>query len=464
MNEDSDAAPARADETDPQQSSEPSGSTEIERALGQLAPPGASVSTLAVRADDSAVVAALNPDRAVAPASNTKLFTAALALDHLGPDDRFETTFSPRGEIEDRALDGDLVLLGTGAPDLAPTDLSALADGVADRVARVEGDLILDASRFEGPQLGPGRVWTDERHAYGARSSALALSGNIVAVTVEGADGDVSVSVDPRTDVIEVDVDVTLDPEVPGDAEDGDALDIYRDSERERVRAEGRIPPGTSKTVEVPVGSPVCHCGLAAREALAAAGVDVRGVVRIANRPPETGSDLAAVESAPVRDLVRTMNRNSDNFVADTLAREIAMTATGEGSWEAWSETVADQLATFGLETVRLRDGSGLSRYNLVPARGIVALLEWTTERPWADAFFGSLPSPGEGTLADRLDGVPVVAKTGTLSGVRALSGRIGDGDDAILFAILVDGLTVDEGTVRDRQDDVVRALATSRG
>jgi D-alanyl-D-alanine carboxypeptidase/D-alanyl-D-alanine-endopeptidase (penicillin-binding protein 4) len=97
-----------------------------------------------------------------------------------------------------------------------------------------------------------------------------------------------------------------------------------------------------------------------------------------------------------------------------------------------------------------------------VPARGVVALLEWVGDRPWTDVFYGSLPRPGEATLADRLDGVTVAAKTGTLTGVRALSGRVGNGREAIRFAALVGGLAVNEKSVRDRQDDLVRELAAS--
>lgn len=470
----------------------------IERALERLAPPGASVSAFAVRATDGAVVAASDPDRSIAPASNAKLFTAALALDELGPDYRFETAVATRGRIADRVLDDDLVLRGSGAPDLAPDDLATLADGVADHVDRVVGDLVCDVTRFAGPQLGPGRVWSDERHAYGARSSALALSGNVVDVTVAATDEDVTVSVAPETAIVEIDPAVTpavsdrasVDEAPPTAedaddsgaaeqdrdrdhdqhreqdqdeqaAEDGGDLHVRTDSGEGRIRVEGTLPPGAERTVTVPVTRPVRHCGLATRDALAAAGVQVAGEVRVVDdRTLETGAPLAAVESAPLRDLVRAMNVDSDNFVADQLARSVAAAVAGEGSWDGWEETVGDHLDSLGVETVRVRDGSGLSRYDRMPARAVVALLEWSAGRPWRDAFFDSLPGPGEGTLSDRLDGVPVVAKTGTLTGVRALSGRVASGDGDVLFSVLVGGLTVLADEVRGRQDAFVRALA----
>jgi len=434
----------------------PSETRAIERTVRRLAPPGASVSALAVTAD-GAVVASRNPGRAVAPASNTKLLTAALALDQLGPGDRFRTALSARGTIDERVLDGDLVLRGTGAPDVTLEALAGLAESVAERVDRVTGNLVCDCSRFAGPQRGPGRVWTDEYHAYGARSSALALAGNVVSVTVSTAEGNLSVSVDPRTEAVDVGVDVTVDPTEEGSDDDG--IDVRPGPSHGEMRVTGRMPPDDEQVVRVPVGTPVRHCGLAARETLSAAGVDVTGGVRVADGSPETGRDLGVIESAPVRELVGTMNVESNNFVADQLARTVAATAAGEGSWTAWRETVADHLAARGVETARIDDGSGLSRYNRIPANGIVALLKWATDRPWSADFFASLPSPGEGTLADRLDGLPVVAKTGTLTGARALSGRVDRGDTSILFSVLVGDITVGEDDVRDRQDAFVRAL-----
>lgn len=433
----------------------------IERALERLPPPGARISALAVRQADGAVVAAADPDRVVPPASNTKLIAAALALDRLGPDHRFETALATRGRVDDGVLDGDLVLRGTGAPDVTVDALADLAEAAAGVLDRVEGDLIADVTEFAGPQRGPGRVWSDERHDYGARSSALALAGNVVEITVTGADE--SVSVAPDTDCVDVAVDVTIAPDDHRSDDDGADLSARHDRGTGRIHVAGTVPPGETGTITVPVATPVRHCGLAARDALSGVGVEVAGDVSIVHEGPvETDERLGVVSSAPVGELVGALNVDSDNFVAEQLARATAAAVAGEGSWDAWADLVADHLGDLGVETVGVRDGSGLSRYNRLPARAIVALLEWAGGRSWAGAFFDSLPGPGEGTLADRLSRVPVVAKTGTLTGTRALSGRVGEGDDAILFSCLVGGITTDDVDVRGRQDEFVRALAAA--
>jgi D-alanyl-D-alanine carboxypeptidase/D-alanyl-D-alanine-endopeptidase (penicillin-binding protein 4) len=349
MTDDRTADSSRVDAAaSPRSNAETAGSPGIERALGRLVPPGASASVLAVRADDGAVVAALDPDRAVTPASNTKLITAALALEHLGPDRRLETAFAARGRIEDGVLDGDLVVRGTGAPGVDRADIRTLADAAAARIDRLEGDLLLDTSRFEGPRFGPGRVWTDARHAYGAPSSALALEGNVVSVTVRASE-EVVAAVDPGMDAVAVDVAARVDPAAAEPDGDDRDLDVYTDP------CSG--PPDAEATVEVPVADPIRHFGAAAGEALSAAGVDVAGSVRIADGPVGTDQQLAAVESASVAGLVRSMNVDSDNVVADSLARSVATTVTGEGSWAAW--VVDDRLSSLGVWTASTRDASG---------------------------------------------------------------------------------------------------------
>jgi len=438
---------------------------------GKVSPPGATASVLAVRARDGSVLVASDPDRCVAPASNTKLVTAALALERLGPEHRFATEYRTASPPADGVVDGDLVVRGAGAPDLTTGDLRGLAGAVAGDVDAVTGDLVCERAPFSGPQIGPGRVWSDQRHAYSPRSSALGLAGNVVTVTV-AADGDgVTTTVEPETSAVEVHTDVTV-ARVDPDGSSGKTTDVGEEIEARTghddgvVRVTGRLSPGTTRDVSAPVRSPVRHCGLAARKALTAAGVTLEGTVRVVDGPTPGGEcvRIAAVESAPLRELVRRMNVDSDNFVADQLARAVGLSATGEGSWDAWTETVAALFGDRGIETGRIRDGSGLSRYNRASARSLVELLSWAADRPWSEAFFGSLPGPGEGTLVDRLEGIPVVAKTGTLTGTRALSGRVGAGESAVYFAVLVDDLTVDAGTVRDRQERFVRALAELAG
>ncbi|WP_231185422.1 D-alanyl-D-alanine carboxypeptidase/D-alanyl-D-alanine-endopeptidase [Haladaptatus sp. DYF46] len=386
------------------------------------------------------VLASRNPDVPLPPASNTKLLTAALALHHLGPDYRFETRVSRAGDS--------LVLSGRGNPSLSPTDLSQLAESVRD--AGIDGvtDIVAETGSFDGQTRGPGWVWEDGRHGYGAKSTALALSGNTVSVTVSGTD----VEVTPDTDAVE------LHTEFDETAEE---LRVFRDCPGNVIRVDGK-PSEEAQTEPVPVGDPVRHCLLAFRDALEGAGIDHDGGFRVEDEsePDET---VATVKSLPVAELVREMNVPSDNFLAEQLARTIAREVRGDGSWNAWESVVGDFLNARDAGRVRIRDGSGLSRYNLISARGLVRTLEWVAEQPWSETFFDSLPASGEGTLAERFADVPGVrAKTGTLTGSRTLSGIVHKEDENdVVFSVLLGGLVgEDEERARKRIDAFVSELA----
>ncbi|UPW02101.1 D-alanyl-D-alanine carboxypeptidase/D-alanyl-D-alanine-endopeptidase [Halorussus gelatinilyticus] len=457
---------------------------------------GASVGVLAVaRADGESVaagdglasddgggeaLASLDPDRALAPASNTKLVTSALALEALGPGYAFETRVEGRGEREGNRLAGDLLVRGSGAPDLDGEDLRALADAVAAEVGAVAGDLLLDGTHFSGGRYGPGWTVGDRRYAYGAPSSALALAGNAVEVRISDPEesGNFRVSVVPDSPEIAVETDLRA-VEAGGESEDGEAdasdgngdLRVVTDPDEGTIRVEGALPPGADRTERAPVVRPERHFGLALLDALESAGVSVEGEVRAVESADSTATDrddvhaeeafACAVESAPVADLLRSMNVPSDNFVAEQLARTVAAECDGEGSWAAWESIATDFLEECGAAACRLRDGSGLSRYNLVTARGMVGLLARADDAPWADAFFDSLPAPGEGTLSSRLDGADGLrAKTGTLTATCALSGVVRRDDDPdAFFSVVYGGLTVEADEARRRQDEFVRGL-----
>lgn len=460
----------------------------VDDATAALRPPGTSVSVLAV-SRDGRVLATASSNRCLPPASNAKLVTAGLALDHLGPDYRFETRLVADGAVANQELRGNLVLVGSGAPDFDTEDVAMLADGVADRLDRIAGDLVLDGSGFSGPQLGPGWSWGDEQHGYGARSSAVALERNRVTATLDvdsidenptETDGSSWISVAPRSDALAVDVALDRGDEATLDARtDHDtgvisvsgtvsAADQAADGTTENDRIETNPEEHDSATTEAPsatapVVMPERHCGSVLKRALADRGVTIDGRVRMTDEPQSLdNSFVITVRSAPVGDLVREMNVPSDNFVAAQLARTVAaeVGAESEASWDAWHDVVNDHLALLGARRDCLRDGSGLSRYDRLSARTLVTHLQWAADRPWVDCFFDSLPSSDEGTLTSRLNGVDVRAKTGTLTGTRALSGVVGrEGATDVLFCVLQYGLTDnDEG--RDHQDRFVRALA----
>jgi D-alanyl-D-alanine carboxypeptidase/D-alanyl-D-alanine-endopeptidase (penicillin-binding protein 4) len=183
-------------------------------------------------------------------------------------------------------------------------------------------------------------------------------------------------------------------------------------------------------------------------------------------RTPSTATVLASVDSPPMERLIRLTNKPSDNFFAETLLKDLALQASGKGTTRRGARIAARFARAVG-SRVQLADGSGLSRADRASPYRVVRLLRAMAARADFDAFYGSLSRAGrDGTLVHRLRRGPAHgrcrAKTGTLTGVSALSGycRARSGD-LYVFSILMNGVSVTPA--RRLQDAMAEAVAGVR-
>jgi D-alanyl-D-alanine carboxypeptidase/D-alanyl-D-alanine-endopeptidase (penicillin-binding protein 4) len=214
----------------------------------------------------------------------------------------------------------------------------------------------------------------------------------------------------------------------------------------------------------------------AANPALAAASLFRRALederVQVAGRSrsgvlTSVGLPLARDVSEPLAEIVRFMGRESDNFTAEVLVKQLGAAYAEAGTTAAGVRVVRAALADAGvpLAGVRLADGSGLSRLDRLTASAVVALLEaGLASTDVSDAFLQSLAVAGvDGTLEDRLESRPargqVIAKTGTTSTASSLSGFV---RDRYVFAILQNGRPISSYWARIAQDRFATALAAS--
>jgi D-alanyl-D-alanine carboxypeptidase/D-alanyl-D-alanine-endopeptidase (penicillin-binding protein 4) len=171
--------------------------------------------------------------------------------------------------------------------------------------------------------------------------------------------------------------------------------------------------------------------------------------------------------SEPLATIVREMNRESDNFVAEMLLKLLGATLGARGSTAGGAAFVGQELAAAGVPTTgaHIVDGSGLSRLDRLSARTLVTLLLAADRDPTIrEPFLASLSVAGvSGTLRDRLSRRPargqVIAKTGTTSQASALAGFV---RRRYVFAILQNGSPVDYWSARQTQDRFVSVLARS--
>ena len=212
--------------------------------------------------------------------------------------------------------------------------------------------------------------------------------------------------------------------------------------------------------------TPALAAGSLLRESLEAAGVSVSGLTR-RGVLTTSGLPLARDLSEPLGDVVRFMGRESDNYTAEILVKQLGATYAGTGSTAAGARVIRGALSEAGvpLAGVRLADGSGLSGLDRLTAAAVVALLEaGLAEGELRDAFLQSLAVAGvNGTLEDRMEKQPargqVIAKTGTTRTASALSGFV---RDRYVFAVIQNGRPISTHWARVAQDRFATVLAAS--
>ena len=209
------------------------------------------------------------------------------------------------------------------------------------------------------------------------------------------------------------------------------------------------------------IKNPEWRAARALTKRLRALGVAVSGSPR-AGAPVSGLSPVANVRSVPVIQMLRFMNRQSSNFFAEMYIKRLAVEAYGApGSIAAGARAIEAWAARQGV-VLEANDGSGLSYSNRIAPGGMARLISYAEGRPWGQTLRNSLAGAGEGTLEERLGGVRVRAKTGTLDYISALSGWVWlrQTKSWAEFSIMSSGML--KSTAAPIEDAIVRELTRS--
>ncbi|MEU6073368.1 D-alanyl-D-alanine carboxypeptidase/D-alanyl-D-alanine-endopeptidase [Micromonospora sp. NPDC047074] len=437
---------------------------------------GAQVSVVVKDASTGATVYHRNGERRLVPASNTKLLTSAAALELLGPGHRFSTEVRTGGTRRAGLVSGDLYLRGGGDPTMLAADYDALAAQVAAAGVRVvTGNLVADDTRYDSTRLGPDWTWDDEPYYYAAQVSALTVApdtdydaGTVIVQAAPGA----SVGARPVVSTAPATGYLKIDNRAETVAGGQTSISFERRHGSNTVVVTGQIALGAASTSDwVSVWEPTGYAADVFRSALRRHGVRVLGRTVLGRATPEGTAEVARHRSMPLAELMVPFLKLSNNGHAEVLTKEIGRVLAGSGTWSAGLAEISGYVADAGMDTgtLRQRDGSGLSRRNLIPADEFVDLLTAVRAEPWFDTWYAALPIAGDaerfvgGTLRSRMRGTPaagnVHAKTGSLTGVSGLSGYVTDADGRLLaFSILLNNYLA--SSVKNLEDQIAIALA----
>lgn len=431
---------------------------------------------------------ARNAARSFMPASVTKLFTTAAALDQLGPDYRYVTRFYADGIQTGDTLAGNLLVRGagdpsTGVPGPEWMDLfHAFADSLlALGIREVRGDLIGDDDIFDDIPLGADWSWEDLSYGYAAQISGLTFYDAVVDLhthpTAPGARGRLTITPESG-DYLSIDNQTRTRP--PGQ----ELIEGHtRTPGSNRILVSSQVPVGRTDRETITVHNPTLYFVHALNAVLASRNIHVHGQlldVDDLNMPPDySGSRrIASHTSAPLSDLAAVVNKESHNLYAEHLLKTLGRERPAEteddlepGSAamgvEAGMRTFSDAQINTG--RLQLVDGSGLSRKNLVTPAMTIALLRYMALHPDSEirtAFLTSLAVGGQdGTLETRFpQGTPgygrVHAKTGTLGNVSSLAGYLTPNHGPRLaFVIFANHFQGEHAPIRTLQDSFIHQL-----
>jgi D-alanyl-D-alanine carboxypeptidase/D-alanyl-D-alanine-endopeptidase (penicillin-binding protein 4) len=422
------------------------------------ADPGASVGIEAFSIKEGEYLCKRGENLRLIPASNTKLFVAAAALNLLGPDYSFETQIFTNGPLHNGKLQGDCYLVGGGDPTLESKDLDGMILQLSNKgIEAIEGDLVLDLEEFDDEVLGQGWMAGEEPAFWNAPLSALTVQHNCVEIKV----GPIGTSLNPKIDYLRIDNQCLIGKET--------IIEIKRQiSDCTTVfTLQGSIAAEEEeKTFLMPIPDPPSFAADLLKMFLQKNRITLFGQVRI-GKCPEGSHLLALHRSRPLAEVLTVMLKNSDNLYANCLFKKMGRVKYGKpGTWQKGRNVVQEFLAeSVGIENSQycLMDGDGQSRYNLVSPHQMVQLLRWVKEYfPHAAVFKTALPKSGiDGTLKRRMDGFPfqgkIQAKTGTMTGVSSLSGYLETQDgEEIVFAIFINGFIKSAKRIREEIEDPI--------
>ena len=409
------------------------------------------------------------------PASNQKILTTAAVLRHFGAEFRFRTALCGL-----RAGDAvaKLVLRGSGDPSLGSDDLQEMAKTLAQSGVRHVGELLVDQSYFDAHFVPPAfEQQPQEWAAFRAPVSAVSLNRNVITLNVAPTEAGQPARVWFEPEGF-VDVSGTVRTDTLRDTRRGEKIEraqnvkltLKESGTRLSALVGGAIQPGSapfhwSRRVE----DPNLLAGYGLKAALAAEGIQVSGKIAVGGESERT--ELAAHDSRPLSDILPELGKDSDNFYAETLFKDLGAKIKGvPGTSANGAAVVLDYLREIeALDPgTRISNGSGLFDANRVSAHTLVkTLLHAYKDQALSRVFVAQLAVGGvDGTLKHRF--LPfkkqrsIHAKTGTLDNVIALSGYAfrPDGSSPVAFALIVSGITGKHAEVRKRVDEIVANVA----
>jgi len=425
---------------------------------------GSVVSGYVINTNTKEIIAAVNQEYRMTPASLSKIFTSSAALNLLGPNYKFTTGISISSDnISDGILKGDVIITGGGDPTLGskyfagthPDSifLKILLSLKKSGIKTVSGDLILVSDYFSKPAYPSLRLWEDMSNYYGAPPSGLSFMDNTFTVSLESPS---KPGILCKVTEITPDCGITFDCRVIASLSQKDSAYIYGAPGLKEWYIDGSIPTGREEfKIKGALPYPEKVFGRLLKSFLNKNGISVDRLSFKSSKEIKRSIDIGKIDSPPLSSIVKVLNKRSINLFADHLFLAMAR-ERGRANWDNARKVVSEfWSSSIGTNEIYLHDGSGLSPFNYCSPVDMTDALIFMSDSELSGLFKESLSISGvDGTLK-RMWNTPetkgrVKGKSGYMKGVLGYAGYIKTKKNRKLtFCIIVNRFTEPVSEVR---------------
>jgi D-alanyl-D-alanine carboxypeptidase/D-alanyl-D-alanine-endopeptidase (penicillin-binding protein 4) len=416
-----------------------------------------------VEPNSGTIVYSHNAHKPLMPASNMKVVTTAAALKYLGADFEYRTRVGWQN--------GALVVVGSGDPLLGDksTDdrygretgwiFEKIVQALREQGITEVNDIVVDTTVFDDQRVHPS--WRAEHYNkwYACEICGLNFNGNCIEVSAANLGNSVAVSIEPKTSFVQIINEV--EPVTGGDS----AIGANRTAQPNKIVVYGKCR-NREGPFRVAIEQPAAFFGFCLAENLARAGITPKGRLLEKAVNVDAGFRPLVEFTTPLVDCVRRANTDSLGLAAEALLKTIDAHSKPDrknGGWTGGRELIGKYLTDLGIpaEESIIDDGSGLSRHNRLTTYALSKILhDLYRSKNW-ELFQASLAVAGEeGTIDKYFNEAKyrgkIHAKTGYISGVRALSGVCLTNTGPYVFSILSNG---PKGLSRDAINNVAKAI-----
>ncbi len=442
------------------------------------------ISLLATDMKTGEVIASYNPDMSVIPASNTKLFTTAAALELCGADYTYKTEVSYTGKLDDKGmLNGNIIIKGSGDPTLGSRFFSdhpnhnyneLFIKAIQEAgIKHIGGNIVADGTVYDKELTPPTWSWEDMGNYYGAVPNGLTVNDNMMTLHFKtGREG---------TDAIYI----SSDPPIKGLKISGKAVaanvarentNVFGKSYQLNKYLEGPMPLNKNDvTVRCVLPDPPLFIATRLMDSLNSRGIKVFGqAINAADntryiRQDSGATVICTLESPPLSEIIRLTNWHSINLYAEHCMLLVGQKWAKSTSVSLSSASIAQFWRSKGMDTkgLSINDGCGLSHYNIATARQLCYLLTYMHNKSQNyEAFNASLTMCGEkGTMSGMCLNTRAEknarGKSGTIRRVKSYSGYVTSRSGReIAWSIIINNFTCSSTETRKMMEKFIVALA----